>query len=164
MGASAPLSNRSALFDDILKNNQFPLMVVPGNSVAIAGGALLRRRREQGGRGSKEDPPRISPRRTPPRRGREVTLRDYWLNRFFYQMQQPDLRQRYIADPEAVMSEYRLSDAAKAAVRDQDVAYLSPRTNPYLLRYYFGYMGVPDPVFIAKVRACAAPDQGDAHG
>lgn len=91
-------------------------------------------------------------------------MRDYWLNRFFFQMQQPDVRQRYLADPDAVMSEYRLSPEARAAVRDQDVAYLAPRTNPYLLRYYFGYIGVSDVDFIAKVRKHGVSFEGAARG
>ena len=91
-------------------------------------------------------------------------MRDYWLNRFFFQMQQPDVRERYRADPEGVMAAYRLSDEARKAVVEQDVAFLAQRTNPYLLRFYFGYMGVPDAEFIAKVRASGVSFMSQSNG
>ena len=92
-------------------------------------------------------------------------MRDYWLSRFFYDMQQADVRQRYAADPDAVMNEYRLSPEVQAAVKARDVAYLSPLTNPYLLRFYFGYVGMPDSEFLTLVRATGPNRHTEAaHG
>lgn len=92
-------------------------------------------------------------------------MRDYWLSRFFYEMQQADVRQRYAADPDAVMNEYRLSPEVQAAVKAKDVAYLSRLTNPYLLRFYFGYVGMPDVEFLKLVRATGASSNKEiAHG
>ena len=42
------------------------------------------------------------------------------------------------------------------ALLADDVAALAPRTNPYLLRYCFAAVGMPDQEFIARLRAGAA--------
>jgi hypothetical protein len=91
-------------------------------------------------------------------------MRDYWLNRFFFEMQKPDVRQRFADSPQQLMSEYRLSAQAQEAVASQDMAYLAARTNPYLLRYYFGYIGMRDPEFIARLRALTPSAAPSSHG
>jgi hypothetical protein len=92
-------------------------------------------------------------------------MRDYRLSRFFYEMQQADVRQRYAGDPDAVMNEYRLSPEVQVAVKARDVAFLSRLTNPYLLRFYFGYIGMPDVEFLKLVRATGANSDKDiVHG
>jgi protocatechuate 4,5-dioxygenase alpha chain len=42
------------------------------------------------------------------------------LNRFFWRMVQPEWRQRFAADPEALMTDAGLSDQEKALVRARD--------------------------------------------
>ena len=87
-------------------------------------------------------------------------MRDYSLNHFFFEMQKADVRSRYAADPKGVMDAFRLSPQAQLAVRVQDMAFLAARTNPYLLRFYFGYIGMSDADFIAAVRATASSAEG----
>ena len=77
---------------------------------------------------------------------------DYWLSKLFYDLQQPALAAEYRADPEAVLERYPVSGPIREALRDDDVATLAPRVNAYLLRYYFGIIGMPDATFIAKIR------------
>jgi hypothetical protein len=92
-------------------------------------------------------------------------MRDYWLSRFFFEMQQPDVRRRFAADPQGVMDSYRLKPEVQAAVRANDIATLGGLTNPYLLRFYFGYVGMPEAEFLRKIRGESAPDSGEAaHG
>jgi hypothetical protein len=41
-------------------------------------------------------------------------------------------------------------------VEADDVAYLSPLVNPYLLRFYFLVAGMPDDEFLRRIRATGA--------
>jgi hypothetical protein len=81
-----------------------------------------------------------------------ATATDYWLSKLFYDLQQPALAARYLADPDAVLVAYPLSDPVRRALRENDVQLLAPRVNAYLLRYYFGIIGMPDHTFIDKIR------------
>jgi hypothetical protein len=50
-------------------------------------------------------------------------------------------------------------------VESDDVAYLSRRVNPYLLRFYFLMAGMPEDEFLRRIRAAgAAPVARSAHG
>ncbi len=80
-------------------------------------------------------------------------MRDYWLSRFFFEMQQPAVRERYAADPQGVMDGYRIKPEVQTAIRANDVGALSALTNPYLLRFYFGYVGMPEAEFLSRIRA-----------
>jgi hypothetical protein len=44
----------------------------------------------------------------------------------------------------------------RAAVERGDVAYLAPLVNPYLLRFYFLVIGMPEAEFLSKVRTAGA--------
>jgi hypothetical protein len=81
---------------------------------------------------------------------------DFWLSKLFYDLQAEPLAAEYRADPNAVMARYRLEPVVVAALRDNDVHVLAPRVNAYLLRYYFGIIGMADDVFIAKIRETGA--------
>jgi hypothetical protein len=80
---------------------------------------------------------------------------DFRLSKLFYDLQQPALAADYRSDPEPVMERYQIDARLRQALRDNDVAALAPRVNAYLLRYYFGIIGMADDAFIAKVRATA---------
>jgi hypothetical protein len=80
------------------------------------------------------------------------TPTDYWLSKLFYDLQQPALAAAYRADPDAVLAGYPMDADVRRALRENDVAVLAPRVNAYLLRYYFGIIGMADDAFIAKIR------------
>jgi protocatechuate 4,5-dioxygenase alpha subunit len=50
----------------------------------------------------------------------EICTRSYKLNRFAFDFKYPRVRERFAADPEALMTEYGLSDAEKGLVRARD--------------------------------------------
>ena len=83
------------------------------------------------------------------------TMTDYWLSKLFYDLQNPALAARYRSEPDAVLEQYPVSGAVREALRTNDVGVLAPRVNAYLLRYYFGIIGMPDDTFIAKIRETA---------
>jgi len=83
------------------------------------------------------------------------TATDYGLSKLFYDLQGAPLAAEYRADRAAVIERYRLDDDVRRALLDDDMAVLAPRVNAYLLRYYFGIIGMADDAFIAKIRATA---------
>ncbi len=93
-------------------------------------------------------------------------MRDYWLSKLFFDLQNsPALAEQYRADPGRVLARYPLTPEVRAAVESGDVAYLSKLVNPYLLRFYFFITGMPDEVFIARLRAIgAAAAARSSHG
>ena len=50
----------------------------------------------------------------------EICTRAYKLNRFAFDFKYPAVRERFAADPEALMTEYGLSEREKALVRARD--------------------------------------------
>jgi hypothetical protein len=52
----------------------------------------------------------------------------------------------------------------QAAVRAERGDVVGPLTNPYLLRFYFGYIGMPEAEFLRKIREQSAPTGETAHG
>jgi len=83
-------------------------------------------------------------------------MRDYWLSKLCFDLQDPARVVEYRRDREAVLGRYPLKPEVKAAVLADDVAFLARLTNPYLLRYYFAAAGMPDADFIARLRGGAA--------
>ena len=92
-------------------------------------------------------------------------MRDYWLSKLCFDLQDPARAAEYRGDREAVLGRYPLQPEVRAAVLADDVAFLGRRTNPYLLRFYFAAAGMPDAEFIARLRA-SVPDIDPAapHG
>ena len=78
-------------------------------------------------------------------------MRDYWLNKLFFDIQQPGLAAQYKADREAVLSRYPMSAELRRAVLADDVAALVPHVNAYLLRFYFAICGMKDAEFIRRL-------------
>ena len=83
-------------------------------------------------------------------------MRDYWLSKLCFDLQDPGRVAEYRRDRDAVLDRYPLKPEVRAAVRADDVAFIAERINPYLLRYYFSAAGMPDAEFIARLRASAA--------
>jgi len=83
-------------------------------------------------------------------------MRDYWLSKLCFDLQDPARVAEYRRDREAVLGRYPLTPEVRAAVLADDVARLAELTNPYLLRYYFAATGMPDADFVARLRARAA--------
>ena len=79
-------------------------------------------------------------------------MRDYWLSRLFFELQNPAAAADFRADREAFLRKYPLEESVRAAIRCDDVPFLAARTNPYLLRYYFFTTGMKDAEFIRQLR------------
>ena len=92
-------------------------------------------------------------------------MTDYWLSKLLFELQStPPLMAEYKQDRKAVMARYRLSAEARAALLADDVSFIAPRVNPYLLRFYFSSTGMKDADLIAKLRTLqkAAPKETPA--
>ena len=85
-------------------------------------------------------------------------MRDYWLSKLCFDLQDPARVAEYRRDRDAVLDRYPLAPEVRAAVLADDVSFIARRTNPYLLRYYFAAAGMPDAEFIARLRASAVAD------
>ena len=62
------------------------------------------------------------------------------------------LAAEYRHDRAVVLTRYELSADLVAALLNDDVALLAPRTNGFLLRYYFVVTGMTDREFIQRIR------------
>ena len=83
-------------------------------------------------------------------------MKDYWLNKLFFDLQQPALGAQYKKDREAVLAHYPLSAEIRRAVLEDDLAVLAPRVNAYLLRFYFTICGMKDAEFIKRLNELPA--------
>ena len=81
-----------------------------------------------------------------------MTLRDYWLSKLFFDLQQPALAAEFRSNQAAVLARYPLDERVKRALAENDVPLLAARTNAYLLRYYFFAIGMKDDEFIRRLR------------
>ena len=79
-------------------------------------------------------------------------MRDYWLSKMFFDLQQPALAAEFKADRDSVVARYSLSPEVRNAIRENNVPFLAERTNAYLLRYYFFATGMKDAEFIRRLR------------
>jgi hypothetical protein len=86
-------------------------------------------------------------------------MRDYWLNKLFFDIQQPALAEEYRKDREAVLARYPMKPELRRAVIDDDIAAIVPHTNAYLLRFYYAIMGVKDAEFIARLNELTDANQ-----
>lgn len=85
--------------------------------------------------------------------GESAPATDYWLSKLFYDLQQPATAAAYRSDRNAVLECYPLAPEVRDALFADDVERLAGRTNPYLLRYYFGITGMPDAEFVRRIRS-----------
>ena len=79
-------------------------------------------------------------------------MRDYWLSKLFFDLQQPALAAEFKANRDSVLARYSLSPEVQDAIRENNAPFLAERTNAYLLRYYFFTIGLKDAEFIRKLR------------
>lgn len=86
-------------------------------------------------------------------------MRDYWLNKLFFDIQQPALAEEYKKDREAVLARYPMKPELRRAVVDDDIAAIVPHTNAYLLRFYYAIMGVKDAEFIKRLNELTDANQ-----
>jgi hypothetical protein len=82
-------------------------------------------------------------------------MRDYWLSKLFFDMQTPANAAEYAADREAVLRRYPIKPEVLKSLREDDVAALAPKVNPYLLRFYFFATGKSEAWFLEHIRALA---------
>jgi hypothetical protein len=78
-------------------------------------------------------------------------MKDYWLNKLFFDIQQPELAAQYKTDRDAVLSRYPMNAELRRALLADDVAALAPHVNAYLLRFYFAIRGMKDAEFIRRL-------------
>ena len=79
-------------------------------------------------------------------------MRDYWLSKMFFDLQQPALAAEFKENRDSVLARYRLSPEVQNAIREDNAPFLAERTNAYLLRYYFFTTGMKDAEFVRKLR------------
>ena len=93
-------------------------------------------------------------------------MTDYWLSKLIFDLQAPGATAEYRADRKKVIARYpQLEPAVVEALLGDDVGFLAPRLNAYLLRYYFGFAGMSDEVFRAKLAAYGEQKTKEAqHG
>jgi hypothetical protein len=84
-------------------------------------------------------------------------MRDYWLSKLFFDLQNPATAAEYRADRRKLLDRYPLKPEVRVAVESDDVACLSQRVNPYLLRFYFLMAGMPEDDFLRRIRSTGAP-------
>jgi hypothetical protein len=85
--------------------------------------------------------------------GAEGVVTDYWLNKLFFDLQQPELAARFKSDREGVLQSYPMRAELRTAVLADDLDVISRHANAYLLRFYFAIRGVKDAEFIARLNA-----------
>jgi len=90
-------------------------------------------------------------------------MADYWLNKLFFDLQQPALSAEYKKDREAVLSRYPLRPELRRAVLADDLPAIAPHVNAYLLRFYFAICGMQDAEFIRRVNEIS-PKGMSNHG
>jgi hypothetical protein len=90
-------------------------------------------------------------------------MTDYWLSKLFFDMQNPSIAAEYRADRNKVLERYQLKPEVRRELDADNVEALAPLVNPYLLRFYFQAVGMPDAVFIGRLRNLL-PGGSAAHG
>jgi hypothetical protein len=92
-------------------------------------------------------------------------MRDYWLNKLFFDIQQPAVAAEYKKDRDAVLARYPMNAGLRQAVIDDDIAKIAPHVNAYLLRFYYAILGVKDAEFIERLNAISGPaEEKVSHG
>ena len=89
-------------------------------------------------------------------------MRDYWLNKLFYDLTRSSLGAAYKAERDPVLDRYPLKPEVRRALVEDDLAFIARAglANPYLLRYYFQLLGYDDEAVMAKLHAAATPPEG----
>ncbi len=94
-----------------------------------------------------------------------AAMTDYWLSKLLFDLQSPQAAAEFKQNRAAVLDRYPLSPDARKAVNEDDITFIAPRVNAYLLRYYFSYLGMKDPAFIQHLRGLQKnPEDMQHHG
>ena len=92
-------------------------------------------------------------------------MRDYWLSKLMFDLQQPAAAEEFKADREKVLARYELRPEVREALERDDVAALAKLVNPYLIRFYFFAVGKPEAWFLERIRKTGpALKQETVHG
>jgi len=93
-------------------------------------------------------------------------MRDYWLSKLFFDLQTPAAAAEYRENRDRVLDRYPLlKPEVRSAVVREDVAALTGRVNPYLLRFYFFAIGKSEDWFLERIRKTgSAAQDGVARG
>jgi Aromatic-ring-opening dioxygenase LigAB, LigA subunit len=95
-------------------------------------------------------------------------VKDYWLNKLFFDIQQPAVAAEYKKDRDAVLARYPMAPELHKALLADDIATIAPHVNAYLLRFYYAIVGMKDAEFIRRLneipKADAAPTGVSHHG
>lgn len=78
----------------------------------------------------------------------------YQVQKLIYQIHnQLDLRAQFVADPGAVIAEFKITEAEKNALLDKDMgALFRMGVNPWLLLQYANITGVKTPDYLRQIR------------
>ena len=80
-------------------------------------------------------------------------MRDYWLSKLCFDLQQPAAAAEYRANRGQVLDRYPLKTEIRSALERDDVCVIARAgINPYLLRFYFLVAGMNDETFIRELR------------
>ena len=90
-------------------------------------------------------------------------MRDYWLNKLFFDLQQPAVSAEFKKDRDTVLARYPMNADLRRAVIEDDIGALVPHTNAYLLRFYYAILGVKDAEFIERLNALTGKERA-SHG
>jgi hypothetical protein len=93
-------------------------------------------------------------------------MRDYWLNKLFFDIQQPAVAAEFKKDREAVLARYPMKAELRRAVIEDDIAKIAPHVNAYLLRFYYAVLGVKDAEFIRRLNELSGDEVKEkvSHG
>jgi hypothetical protein len=78
-------------------------------------------------------------------------MRDYWLNKLFFDIQQPAVSVEYKKDRDAVLPRYPMAPELRQALLADDIETIAPHVNAYLLRFYYAIVGMKDAEFIRRL-------------
>ncbi len=90
-------------------------------------------------------------------------MTDYWLNKLFFDLQQPGKAAEFKNDKPGFLASYPLNAKLRDAVLTDDIAAIAPHANAYLLRFYYAVLGVNDQDFIKRLNALPA-NGASRHG
>ena len=78
----------------------------------------------------------------------------YQVQKLIYQIHnQLDLRAQFVADPGAVIAEFKITEAEKNALLDKDMgALFRMGVNPWLLLQYANITGVKTPDYLRQIK------------
>jgi|DewCreStandDraft_5_1066085.scaffolds.fasta_scaffold00177_71 hypothetical protein len=79
----------------------------------------------------------------------------YRLHKFLWELRRnPDLAERFRADPDQTMRDYGLDDEEVRAIKEKDFSKLyRAGVNPYILLFGAVHMGVPRQEYYERVRS-----------